>query len=107
MALQPLLACVDGIDAMRPFDCHAIRHEAVRPIYSVQIRRSEIRKRKHRLPVDDLVPVRHIDLLDCCTARYVVHGSFDLIFIVRDVRDETRDQKIAEHVIQVGGCVKP
>ena len=32
--------------------------------------------------------------------------SFDLIFIVRDVRDEARDQKIAEHVIQVGGCVK-
>jgi DNA replication licensing factor MCM5 len=39
--------------------------------------------------------------------RYFVHGSFDLIFIVRDVRDEARDQKIAEHVIQVGGCVKP
>jgi DNA replicative helicase MCM subunit Mcm2 (Cdc46/Mcm family) len=39
--------------------------------------------------------------------RCFVHGSFDLIFIVRDVRDETRDQKIAEHVIQVGGCVKP
>ncbi len=36
-----------------------------------------------------------------------MHGSFDLIFIVRDVRDETRDQKIAEHVIQVGGRVKP
>ena len=27
--------------------------------------------------------------------------SFDLIFIVRDVRDEARDQRIAAHVIQL------
>ena len=100
------VVCIDEFDKMREQDRVAI-HEAMEQqtisvakagIHTVLNSRCSVVSSAN--PVfgrydDERSAAENIDFLPTILSR------FDLIFIVRDVRDETRDKAIARHVVNV------
>ncbi|WIA33295.1 hypothetical protein OEZ86_006435 [Tetradesmus obliquus] len=107
------VVCIDEFDKMRPEDRVAI-HEAMEQ-QTISIAKAGIttvlKSRTSVLAAANPPSGRYDDLSsasDNIDLQTTILSRFDLIFIVRDVPDEARDQDIARHVLSVhSGASRP
>eukprot|EP00879_Flechtneria_rotunda_P030207 GHRR01032809.1.p1 GENE.GHRR01032809.1~~GHRR01032809.1.p1 ORF type:complete len:279 (+),score=93.72 GHRR01032809.1:426-1262(+) len=107
------VVCIDEFDKMRPEDRVAI-HEAMEQ-QTISIAKAGIttvlKSRTSVLAAANPPTGRYDDLSsagDNIDLQTTILSRFDLIFIVRDVPDEQKDQAIARHVLSVhSGASRP